>query len=481
MHSFPKIRIALAWLLFWGIVDSCAVAQVESCDSACFAANPGEYLLGRTSPGEAGGPPNSLPQEYEFWEGQPLASYDSASSDFKDVRVGYDDGFVISSDVNSELKANDQPFSLKLNGWGQLRHTKIESQSSLSDQNLFQLKRARLIFSGSAFTNNFRYFAQLDGRSSSGDDLRLLDYYIDFDIGRAHLGWEKGTFGFRTGRWKMPFHLARYLSGREFEFSDRSVASTFFDVNRSLAWGIYGKRKVLSKPFAWELAIFNGLVTGGAETGSSGTLDDNFAYSGRMFWYPIGEWGRGQLADLDFHQELAMRIGAGLANSTINRVGTTEFSRVRVVDSGRRLVDLLPNAVDEYTVNIYAVDASAKYRGWSATFEYYFRLIDDFRGAPIPNLFDHGHWLQVGKFIIPGEWQALVRWSRVSGESGTLGVIDQHSEEFAAGVVRYFRDEHAKLTFDATYLDGAPISSAALDVRPGEIGWLLRTQFQFAF
>ncbi len=122
----------------------------------------------------------------------------------------------------------------------------------------------------------------------------------------------------------MPFTMARYLSGREFEFTDRSMASMYFDVNRSLAVGLYGKSS-RGIPMDWEVAIFNGLVTGGAETGSSGDLDKNFAYSARLFAYPTGDWGQGELADFEWHRKPATRIGAAFANSTINRIGSTEF------------------------------------------------------------------------------------------------------------------------------------------------------------
>ena len=49
-------------------------------------------------------------------------------------------------------------------------------------------------------------------------------------------------------------------------------------------------------PLDWEIAVFNGLVTGGAETGSSGELDDNFAlpYAGMvhvMYRQIIHGWG----------------------------------------------------------------------------------------------------------------------------------------------------------------------------------------------
>jgi hypothetical protein len=263
------------------------------------------------------------------------------------------------------------------------------------------------------------------------------------------------------------------------------MASTYFDVNRSLAWGLYGTLDGWHTPWHWEVAIFNGLVTGGAETGSSGDLDDNFAYSARVMSYPRGEWGTGELADFDWHNTLAVRIGAGYASSAINRAGRTEFDALRVVDSGVQLSSVLdalfPGAVTEYNVNIFSIDTSFKIRGGSATVEYYFRSVDGFEGASIPSLYDHGFWLQLGKFIVPRKLELLARWSRVMGDSGTLGVANQSAEEIAGGLVWYFRDQHAKLSTDMTYLDGAPIDSSSLDITPGEMGWLFRTQIQFSF
>ncbi|MEQ8836713.1 MAG: porin, partial [Lacipirellulaceae bacterium] len=234
------------------------------------------------------------------------------------VGVGYEEGFVIAAPGPMNLRASDSPYLLRLNGWGQLRHTVLDSQGANPDVNQFQLKRARLVFSGHAYTPDFAYYVQLDGRSSSGDDVRLLDYFLTYDIGR-HL-WERdqGTLVFKTGQYKMPFTMARSLSGREFEFSDRAMASTFFDVNRSLAWGLAGQQNQAVVPWNWEVAVFNGLVTGGAETGSSGTLDDNFAYSGRIVAFPIGEWGLGALADFDQHEQLAVRSGLAFATTTID-------------------------------------------------------------------------------------------------------------------------------------------------------------------
>jgi hypothetical protein len=397
------------------------------------------------------------------------------------VKVGYDSGFVIAGSGDMNLDVSESPFLLRVNAYGQLRHTRFDSAGPADDLNQFQLIRGRVIFAGSAFSPDIRYYVQMDGRSSRGDELRLLDYYLDFDVGRRYLDWDRDVFVFKAGQWKVPFTLSRYLSAREFEFSDRSMASMYFDVNRSLAWGVASRTQPGGIPVHLEAAVFNGLVTGGAETGSAGKLDDNFAYAARLYAFPIGEWGTGALADFDWHETLATRMGAAYAGTRNDRRGPVEFDSIRVVDSGQRLSSLLPPAVSQYDVDLFCVDASHKYRGWSVTTEYYFRNISGFRGDTVPDLFDHGFWLQVGKFVVPEKMQLLARWSRVVGKSGTLGVESQSSDERAVGFVWYFRRRYARITCDATYLDGAPISSSALDIFPGDKGWLFRTQIQFGF
>lgn len=397
------------------------------------------------------------------------------------IGVGYDDGFVIASEEELRLDADDYSYRLKINGWGQLRDTRLVSNSSNRDVNQLQLKRARIVFSGHALSQDLAYFVQLDGRSNAADSLRILDYYFAYDLSHVFPNATHGTFGIKAGLYKMPFSLARGISGKEFEFADRSMASIYFDVNRSLAFGLYGENNSLPIPIHWEAALFNGLVTGGAETGSSGTLDNNNAFSGRVHMYPVGDWGADDLADLTNHQTLATRIGTGFAVTKIDRIGSTEFSSLRVVDSGTQLSELLPNAVDTYNVSLFSVDASLKYRGLSMTSEYYFRNISGFRGAMVPDLFDHGFWLQSGKFLIPQKFELLARWSRVTGNSGTLGAENQSSDELACGGVWYFRQQHAKLTLDATHLNGASINSSALDISSGDVGWLYRTQLQFSF
>ncbi len=411
--------------------------------------------------------------------GLPLDNQDQVGD--SPLRVGYDGGFVIASQNTMKVGSAEDPYRLVINGWGQLRDTVFDSKGAGSDLNQLQLKRARLVFSGNAFTPEFRYYVQLDGRSNSGDAVRILDYYLTYDLGHHIWKIDRDTLGFKTGLYKMPFSLARQLSGKELQFADRSMSSMYFDVNRSLAWGLYGKLDALDTPINWEVALFNGLVTGGAETGSSGDLDNNNAVSARISCFPTGDWQSGQLADFTIHDSFASRLGAGCAFTTIDRSGQTEFNALRSVDSGASLATLLPTSVTSYDVALYSLDGSMKFLGVSATCEYYFRNVNGFRGVSLPNLFDHGFWLQTGIFLIPQKLELLSRWSRVQGSSGTLGAFDQSSEEIAGGLVYYFREQQAKLTVDATYLNGASIDSSTLDIAAGDIGWLYRTQLQFSF
>ena len=59
------------------------------------------------------------------------------------VRVGYDSGFVVASDTDVDLQASDDPFRFQVNGWGQLRHTALDSDGGNPDLNQFQLKQGR--------------------------------------------------------------------------------------------------------------------------------------------------------------------------------------------------------------------------------------------------------------------------------------------------------------------------------------------------
>jgi len=389
--------------------------------------------------------------------------------------VEYNGGFVFSSHLGGHH--SDDSHKLRIGTWGQLRHNYFDSDGPNLDQNDFDIERLRVVFDGHAFNPDFRYFFQLDADSDAGEVVDMLDYYLTYDFGHDLLCWDKGRLALRFGKWKIGFNRAREESGTKMQFSDRSSASVLFDFDRSLGVGLLGELG----PFDWQAAIANGIDTGGYRPSRSTQLDRNLAVATRVNWLLAGDWGMDGHADLDWRCAPAIRLGAGFTFSRRDTEGVREFAFPRVVDSGTPINTVLPAGVTAYDQFMYAADLNVKYRGFSFVFEYYARQFAAFKGAAVSDLRDHGYWAEAGYFVVPQRLQFIARHARIVGNSGTLGLVDQSSDEVAGGVVVYFRKHNLKLTFDATHLNGVPVSDSALNMRPGDAGWLYRTQFQWKF
>ncbi|MFN3193972.1 MAG: hypothetical protein ACE361_25910 [Aureliella sp.] len=394
-------------------------------------------------------------------------------------QFGYASGFFIKQANREQSASEDAAFLLKVNAWAHLRYTYFDSKAATPDKNLLEFERARLVFRGNAWTPDFQYVLQLDGDNDQATQVDLLDYYITYDLGHDRWGWRSRTFRIRAGQWKVPFNRSRELSGRELSFADRSLASVFFDINRSVGIGFLGELAPASTPLEWQIAIINGFRSSAKRP--VGGLDNNLAVSGRFSSEPIGEWGEDGISDLAWHDSVAMRFGGGFAVSRIDRNGGTEASTLFGIDSGENYSGLLPAGVDEFTASLFSLDCGIRLRGLSLFTEYYFRTTTHFSGAVQPDLFDHGFNIQLGYFIVPEELELLARWSRVSGDSSTLGLEDQSADEISFGMGYYIDGRNNKIVIDATHINGAPIRDSRLNYLAGDNGWSFRTQLQFGF
>ncbi|MBX3417252.1 MAG: hypothetical protein KF851_06585 [Pirellulaceae bacterium] len=433
-------------------------------------------------PGTVGYAWQDLPAGFSA-EGTVPAPFDQ-SSELPRFFAGYDRGFVIANHGQDQPATAEFPFLMRVNSWLQLRNTIFDSTTLNNDLRLNSFERLRLQFSGHVFTPGLGYFFQLDGNSDQANEATFLDYYVTYQIGEDRFGWEEGAFGIKAGKWKVPFSRSREESGRRFQFTERSTTNLFFDVNRSIGVGMFGRIEKLAAPVLWEAALFNGFATGAETNIVDSDLDQNFAWSARIATDLFSEFGNDGEPDLSWHTLPALRLGAGIAGTRIDAQGAREFQHQRVVDSGQRLSDLLlllPDPINSYDVGLFTVDAHGKYLGNAIIYEYYWRYIGNFQGADVPNLLDHGFNLQFGRFVVREKLELLGRWSRIVGNSGTLGLEYQSTDEVGAGFAWYLRGHNTKLVFDFARINGMPLNSRRLDVLPGDSGWLMRTQFQLAF
>jgi hypothetical protein len=233
-------------------------------------------------------------------------------------------------------------------------------------------------------------------------------------------------------------------------------------------------------PSRFEIALINGLNTGRDAVVSASDLDQNFGWSARTSVDPLGKFPDGE-SDLGWSEQSLLRFGAGVAGSRVDRAGTREFDRARVVASGQPLVDLLPNSVDAYDILFFTVDGHWKIRGFSLIVEHHWRSLSDFTGGHVPNLADNGLVVQTGYFLVPRRLEVLARWSSVAGNSGTLGSFDERTNEIATGGVWFIKGNDVKYTMDVSWIDGVPTNSSRLSLLPGDEGWLFRSQLQVGF
>ena len=134
--------------------------------------------------------------------------------------------------------------------------------------------------------------------------------------------------------------------------------------------------------------------------------------------------------------------------------------------------------MSEFDLWFYGVDLAWKYRGWSADSEVFFRWIENLRGdgtLPVDSIFQHGLYVEGGKFLINRTFDVNFRYSYVNGDFG-------NGSEFAGGFNWYpLSKPSLKFTFDVTRLDKSPLQNRSTDISVGDSGVLFRSQFQAEF
>ncbi len=104
------------------------------------------------------------------------------------VQVGYDRGFVIASDEQLDLGVDDEPFHLRLNGWGQLRYTFLDSNGPSQDINQFQLKRATAHIFGLRLYIRLRLFRPVGWSQQQWRQSSFVGLHVEVRFGTSLLG-----------------------------------------------------------------------------------------------------------------------------------------------------------------------------------------------------------------------------------------------------------------------------------------------------
>lgn len=420
---------------------------------------------------------SSLPGSYSFLEPEesavelPSATTESLGS--PQWNVGYDRGFFVRGTQNNDS------FELRTNMRLQFRFVSFARNSDswtnnagvvlpIRDRRYFDIERARLVFSGHAFSPKITYSSQFDFDTDSRHVASLLDGWV---------AWEYRDKRFvHFGKRKVPGTRNWILGAFDTRMVDRPISNEFFRPSRTTGIWLIGDP---DPSFRYEFMIGQGYNTEGLTPQEMG---NNFATAGSIYRDVIGSYGPLRPTDFEYHDELAVRLGmsavASIEGTPGRQLEETDFLRLT---DGTRITEpnaLAPGAtVEGFQVYLVSVDAAYKYRGWSANAEYFVRSIQNLvSNIPVPSVgLQHGFYTEGGFFVVPKRFELNSQYAFVTGDQGS-------SNSYATGFSYYPQGvPFLKISMDGTYIDGSPVNSTATNILVGDKGFLFRCQWQALF
>ena len=407
-------------------------------------------------------------------------------------RAWYDRGF--------NLSMNDNAFLLKIRGFLQMRFTQryrndawrnpgdaknypellgvfgdYRANRTQNDASTFNIRRARLMFSGHLFTPDLKYFVQLAGETAENAQNPGSVQLLDAAVQSTHLP----LFNVMAGQYKVFFNRSEINNATSMQFAERAGVMDAFTASginrRDIGITIMNDEEVY--PVNYYFGVFNGLgpgfnrfgtfeseqptqdcpggQTGGTSPGCPQTNQRNLnanvrtsvsqlMYVARLNFNLLGRAGYGE-GDMAYSETPQLAIGGGYAyNPGVNTQTDNAFVGIDLANLNvRRSLATFGNGrqlgwgILDYST--YAFDGVFKYRGFSLQGEWYWKNIDRHqKGLPCmqtasqtstactafaPGLLGNatGWYVQTGYFLIPRKLQAAARYSYWDPDTNAAG------------------------------------------------------------
>jgi hypothetical protein len=405
------------------------------------------------------------------------------------IQAGYDNenGFFLSD-------KDKQGFLLRLSGYMQIRYvykgrdkrgdTVDANEVGGADDSFFEIRRARLAFSGFVLNKNLKYKIMVDGNTGktgargSGGGMRILDVYVFYSPG-DDLGFDKDLFGIGVGQFKPYFMRQEATSAAKLQMVDRSLTDEFFNVDRNLGMWVQGDIGGGSVFYAF--AVTNGFDSVNDPTD---TVDQ----------FPA------LILKLDFNL-MGGNLGGKYEEGNVKCDADNPFFAVGVSGAYDQNDGSSGVLGEHFKVYTFGLDTAFKWSVVSLQAEYVGRWLDYSLGNGIAALagdgrshYAHGFYIQGGFFIIP---QILEVTARVATVFTDDGPNNGNAVEAGPGLSWYISHDHrVKLQTELMYFDVSAdlpnqtenldesiprFSTTAGNLEAGEQGVMLRMQLQLAF
>jgi hypothetical protein len=347
-------------------------------------------------------------------------------------QYGYDGGFF--------LRSADENFMIKANGLFQMNY-QYQMVDGTGNPNVSTLgiNRARLGFSGNAYSPDWTYF--LLGEMASGAFV-MIDYYANWHHCDA--------FNVRFGQYRIPYNREQLVDASRLTAIDgytinatainRSYVNSVFGINREPGVTFWGM--LAENAFEYYLTVSNG-----NGINSLNAADDvDMRYTLRMAYHLMGNHGYWQ-GDFDNSEEAQAAIGFGGYWNKLDLDADGAFD------------------------NIFGltVDLAWAWRGWDANIEGHMGRVDLDAGGDATN---NAVRALVGYFVLPGEAEFAGQFNWIEPDTTPSTRIMQFGP-----VLSWFlqgRDVKLQFQYDYTMAENALATGDKTDH-----GVLAQAQFNF--
>ena len=350
--------------------------------------------------------------------------------------------------------AKDSTFSVKFAPRIQGRYTANwdYNGTDYDDADLnFLIRRARLKFSGFAYSPKLKYKIELglSNRDISGanqynrntpryilDAVIMWNFYENFEL------W--------AGQTKLPGNVERVVSSANLQLIDRSILNSRFNIDRDLGVQLR-HHTALGGDFIMreKLAISQGEGRNVTE-GNEGGLQ----YTGRVEFLPFGKFAsKGDYFQGDLKREARPKLMVGL---------TYDFNQdaVKTRSNLGSYMTLSDGSLYETNITTFFADAMFKYKGFAFMGEYANRDADAPVAIDIDGATATGDIVSVGNafnaqvsYLFKSNYELATRYSSINYDAVTGG---DAQAQYTLGVSKYVVGHKLKIQADVSYgtMDG---------------------------
>ncbi len=313
---------------------------------------------------------------------------------------------------------------------------RTESGEDLSfEQTDFRIRRLRVRLDGFVFNPRIQYYIQL-GFSKS--DMDLDGGEVAQPIRDAILYYHfSPNFYVGLGQAKLPGNRERVISSGNLQFAERSIANSFFTLDRD--FGVFAYYTVPSQGKAF--FQFKGAISSG-EGRNPSVGDRGLSYTGRIEVLPFGKFTNGgDYSEGDLELEARPKLSLG-ASYSYNESGS------------RSRGQLGPELYQKRDQRVLIADMMLKYRGWALLGEYFSRnasnpITYNPLGLRQAVWVGSGQNLQVSK-LISKQGELAIRYAQITPKQ-SIRNLEMQREETTLGYTHYVGGHRVKLQGNLGY------------------------------